>query len=657
MKENIECWDVECYTNLFSLASINYETKNRTLFVISEVRNDILGIMEFFKQKKTLFVGHNILNYDNILISYIIKNYSELKKLNNLEICKKLKFISDKIIEKKRNEKWSDLLKVYLTPSYKCLDTYQLMNTIDRISLKQASVNLKYHNVQDLPYSPETILTQEQIIEVLAYNFNDCEIQCLLYEHFIPNIELRKEVSKIYKLDVSNANDTAIAKKIINKNYSEKTGISENDFKDLRSFNSPFYLKEVVPTLEFETKEFQDLYNWFKNQLITEKTEISTGDTEKKEKISYDLIHPVINIRFALGGCHSMDLPGMFVSDNNTSIRDFDFNSFYPYIIIRNKAKARHVRDEFIDILADITEERIKAKKEKRKKDAEILKIVINSTYGLYGSNFYWLKDTKALLKVTVTGQLYLAKLTEMLLLAEIKVLSVNTDGVLSEVKQEQNAIYEEICNQCSKMFDIEGEFTNYTKYIRKDVNNYLSIDTKGEIKTKGKYFTTKVQLSKGYYYPIIAKALVDYFVNNIPVETTIKNENDVYLFMCSQKIDTNKFNPEIQYFSDNQIVTEQIQKINRWIITKTGAKFAKVEKVESKINRLQKKELNNKRITDKDSATKKIGIEKDYLITVLNKVENTNAKDYNINYSFYINLCNEVIDDISPRVQQLSMF
>jgi hypothetical protein len=104
-------------------------------------------------------------------------------------------------------------------------------------------------------------------------------------------------------------------------------------------------------------------------------------------------------------------------------------------------------------------------------------------------------------------------------------------------------------------MFDIEGEFTNYTKYVRKDINNYLSIDTKGEIKTKGKYFTTKIQLSKGYYYPIIAKALVDYFVNNIPIETTIKNENNVYLFMCSQKIDTNKFNPEIQYFSNNQIV------------------------------------------------------------------------------------------------------
>lgn len=653
----VECWDVECYTNLFSVASINYDTRNRQLFVISEKRNDLKAIIEFFKVKKVLYVGHNIASYDNILINFLTKNYNVLRNLSNLDLCFRLKTISDKIIAKKRNEKWSEELKQYLKTDFKYLDTYQIMNTVDKISLKQASVNLKYHNVQDLPYSPETILTQEQIVEVLSYNFNDCEIQCLLYEHFIPNIELRKEVSKSYKLDVSNANDTAIAKKIIDKNYFEKTGLKIEDFKDLRSFNNPFYLNEIVPTLEFETKEFKDLYQWFKNQLITEKTEISLDVTEKKEKISYDLIHPEINIRFALGGCHSMDLPGMFVSDNNTTIRDFDFNSFYPYIIIRNKVKARHVKDEFIDILSGITEKRILAKKEGKKKDAEILKIVINSTYGLYGSSFYWLKDTKALLKVTVTGQLYLAKLTEMLLLAGIKVLSVNTDGVLSQVRTEQNEIYEAICNKCSEMFDIEGEFTNYTKYVRKDVNNYLSINTKGEVKTKGKYFTTKVQLSKGYYYPVIAKALTDYYVKNIPVETTIKNEKDVYLFMCSQKIDTNKFNPEIQYYADNQIVTEKIQKINRWIITKTGAKFSKVEKEETKTERIQKKIDGNKKLGVKEYATKKIGVEKDYLITVLNKVENTNAQDYNINYAFYINLCNEVINDITPKTQQLSMF
>jgi hypothetical protein len=72
------------------------------------------------------------------------------------------------------------------------------MNTIDKVGLKQASINLKYYNVQELPYEPNSVLNEEEKDVVKEYCFNDCEISCLLYEKKIPDLELRKDVTKRY---------------------------------------------------------------------------------------------------------------------------------------------------------------------------------------------------------------------------------------------------------------------------------------------------------------------------------------------------------------------------------------------------------------------------------------------------------------------------
>jgi hypothetical protein len=100
------------------------------------------------------------MGYDNILLNYILKYVNSLNFEKGLIICKKLKEISDLIINRKRNEKWNPKLKdLITTKAFKFVDTLAIMNTIDRVGIKQASVNLKYNNVQDLPYEPDKILT------------------------------------------------------------------------------------------------------------------------------------------------------------------------------------------------------------------------------------------------------------------------------------------------------------------------------------------------------------------------------------------------------------------------------------------------------------------------------------------------------------------
>lgn len=652
--KNTEIFDIEIYPNYFLLCVIDFNTKKRMSFVIDEKTNDLNKILSWI-DKDYLRVGHNILGFDNLLLSFLKKNNFSNK--SNLYIVSELKRICDKIINKKREDKWDDEIKELFKFKFLCIDTYAIMNTVDKVGLKQVSVNLKYHNVQELPYSPDTHLEKEQKKSVEEYCYNDCEISCLLYEKKLPDLELRKDVTKRYKLNVMNCNDTAIAKKILDKYYSESTGERIEDFKDLRSYNKAFLLKPLLPKIEFKTKQFQDLYKWFGEQEITEKTDVILDDDVekvKKAKIKYDVLFKDLSIRFALGGVHSNDDPGKFKTDDKQTIIDCDFSSYYPNLLLNYKIKPRHVDNAFLDIVEKLTKERIKDKNEGRKKDADIKKIVINSIYGLLGSDFYWLKDTKALLKVTITGQLWLAKFCEELLLNNIQVISLNTDGILCIVKKEKEAIYYNICKSISEKVNIDVEYTKYKEYIRRDVNNYLSIDEKNKVKQKGKYFQTEVALNKGYYYPIVAKALNAYYVNNIPIESTVKQEKDIYSFIASQKIDTSKFNAEFHVFENNQIVKKNLQKINRWVVTKSGGKFFKVEKELAREERVEKKKLEKKIVSAADMKLKSIGIETKNVLTIVNKIE---KKNYDIDYNFYISLCKETIEQIHPTMLQNSLF
>jgi len=652
-----EIFDIEIYPNYFVLCSINNTTKERAYFEIDENKNDLKKLLEWVKIKR-LRVGHNILQFDNLLLSYLDKNRQNLFASDNLYIVSELKRICDKIINKKRNEKWDDEMKELFKFQFNCIDTLAIMNTVDKVGLKQVSINLKYHNVQELPYAPDTILTQEEKDNVREYCYNDCEISCLLYDKKLPDLELRRDVTKRYGLNVINSNDTGIAKKILDKYYSEATGQNIKEFRDLRSYNKPFLLKEVIPKIEFKTQPFKDLLVWFKEQEITEKTEIILDEEDKeikKVKIKYDVVIDDLRIRFALGGVHSVDKPKKFKTTKESTIIDCDFSSYYPNLLLNYKVKPRHVSSEFLTIVNRLTKERIKDKTEGRKKDADVKKIVINSIYGLLGSDYYWLKDIKALLKVTVTGQLWLAKFCEELLLNNIEVISINTDGILCLVKKEQEEVYYKICNKISEEVAIEVEYSKYKEYIRRDVNNYLSIDDGDKIKQKGKYFTTEIALNKGYYYPIVAKALNDFYIKQIPIETTILNEKDIYMFMASQKVDTSKFRAELSIFKNNVIERLQLQKINRWVVTKDGGKFQKVELDLSMAERIKKKEDSKKQLTKTDSTRKKIGVETKSLVTICNKVED-NIK-YNLDYQFYIKLCKDTIELISPAYVQISLF
>ncbi|WP_211259253.1 hypothetical protein, partial [Dyella japonica] len=67
---------------------------------------------------------------------------------------------------------------------------------------------------------------------------------------------------------------------------------------------------------------------------------------------------------------------------------DADVTSYYPICIINQQLYPEHLGPRFIDIFVKIVERRIAAKMAHDDKTAQTLKIVINGSYGKFGSPF-----------------------------------------------------------------------------------------------------------------------------------------------------------------------------------------------------------------------------------------------------------------------------
>lgn len=667
---DIKIFDIESYPNLFSVAAIVLPTEERQLMWICEDHNDIEAIYEWTRTN-SLFVGYYNKGYDNPMLYYIVQNIKELRKMNGLEVAQRMKEVSNSIIDSPRNFKDIDpeVRKLMGSEEFKWLDLLSLFATIQRTSLKQISINLQYWNVQTLPYPEYKVLTPEEIKVVLDYNFNDVEITRLLFDKKKDDLVLRKDIIKRYGVDVLNQNDTGIAKMILNKYYSDATGLKYSDFKDKRSYWLPFKLDQLIlREYNFRTDEFKAVQTWFENQTFDEtmKVKAADGDDDEdgEEGGGYVLSSKGLEVSIALGGLHSKDKPGKFYTGNGRTIRDVDVASLYPKIMVNYGIKPKHCSPVIVDIINNLMIERLADKKAGRKSEANTKKIIINSIYGLLGSEYYWLRDNKALLSVTINGQLSVLRLIEDFQLAGFRVISTNTDGVTCDLEDSQIPLYNQIVEAWQKEFNYEVEFVDYLKYIRKDVNNYICqyVDKgKVEAKQKGKYFVTKLDLHKGYYYPVIPAALNKYFLEGVLPEDYIPTDKNIYNFMSSVKADEKKYKMKHITLDNSgeygKLQYEVLQKSNRWVVSNQGGKLVKQETDEAMKERLDKAKWEGRKLSRKESTNKILQIDKDNCVTITNRVEDDNADSYDLKHQYYIQECWEVIRQIEPPVTQTTLF
>jgi hypothetical protein len=167
-----------------------------------------------------------------------------------------------------------------------------------------------------------------------------------------------------------------------------------------------------------------------------------------------------------------------------------------------------------------------------------------------------------------------------------------------------------------------------------RDINNYGSLETNGKIKNKGCFEVNKVIGSEPAYhknnsFKVVPIALQEYFINNIPIETTINNHNNIYDF-CGRVKAKAGMHYILHYVKDKKHVEEKQQKNTRYYVSTNGGRLLKYYS---------------------DGRTSDIHV--NYKVSVANKIDNNKTYD-NINHSFYIRECYKVIDQIIPRQTEL---
>lgn len=658
-------------------------------------RNDGALIMDFFIQHKVL-TGYNSNNYDRYMLDIFINEYRYLDARGHNK--KEGKHITKIMFDQSCNcinfgngfDKLLKFKKYYKRP-YTDYDIQKILY-LDKsfTSLKQVAICLKWYRIQNLPLAFDQPVREDQIYDILDYNVNDVLITLTLTRNQKSEIDLREDISNEFNIDVRNMSRSSIGKAITTELYEKFSGQPRKEFTDKKTDRWKIYVASILsPKIQFETKILNDLLDKVRKSVIV------VGSDKACDKFKHEFKFGNTIYTMALGGLHSQDPPSIFDTLNDNTehyiLRDADVASYYPNGILSydvypahlnreafratvgytkdtrveakhtagklgkdakkvlndlNDAKAQHRNPTEIDMLSQQYDQ-LSSDSKRFKTKAEGLKIAINRMYGAFRDVNDYLYDPKCTYKVTINLQLCLLMLIEKLELHGIKVISANTDGIVCKILPHQEEDYKKCCDWWQEYNNFELEFTDYEKYLRNDVNNYIAIkkgfkeaydkliDKSPEnlkdiednyIKRKG-LFIEEIVFNKGYSYPVVPKALNLYFIYGIPYKDTIMNHiksssDAIYDYCMSQKTDA-KFSIMYRYVKDGKVIDEELQKSNRFYMTNVANGGGTIIKIDKNSNR-----------TSRIVAKFSVKPFNDFIA----------EDDYMLNYSFYLNECNKIL-------------
>ena len=250
-----------------------------------------------------------------------------------------------------------------------------------------------------------------------------------------------------------------------------------------------------------------------------------------------DLIIPIggTEYRMGIGGLHSTESSVAHIANDDTLLVDRDVASYYPNIILGLGLAPLHMGNAFSAVYRSIVERRLEAKHNGDKVTNEVLKIVINGSFGKFGSKWSVLYSPDLLLATTITGQLALLMLIEQLDLFGVPVVSANTDGIVIKCPKAKLEAMESTVVAWEFVTGFETEATEYAALYSRDVNNYIALKTNGTHKCKGVY--AQAALSKNPSNTICVDAVIAKLKLGTPVADTIRGCTDIEKFVCIRSV------------------------------------------------------------------------------------------------------------------------
>lgn len=269
--------------------------------------------------------------------------------------------------------------------------------------------------------------------------------------------------------------------------YSEIYGDYSDNENRIKLFNDiiAFYRK-IESMFLTRKKQFSFKVQNYKNarEEMTRLNEEFRLLVSEYEKMALTVDIAGVEHKLKFGGIHGA-IPNYI---GHGTFLSLDVTSYYPYLMVNNNWVTRNTM--FPERVIRIINRRVELKRVKDPQQ-QILKIVINSLYGVLKAETSAVCDAVLSNNVCVNGQLALANL--VLRLSHVSTLiQSNTDGIIIETSPDKMDEIREIYHAWEKDFNFNLEEDEITDIYQRDVNNYLVKFKNGEIKAKGRYSNIK---------------------------------------------------------------------------------------------------------------------------------------------------------------------
>lgn len=600
--------DIENYPNVFLFGAIHALTETPYIFEISHRRDDRQAFYlftEYLREHRAEEVGYNNLGYDYPVQHSILNN---IMYITNADIYKK----GDSIINAGDENRFAHMVweKDWIVPQLDLYKIHHFDNQAKRTSLKTLEFNMRMENIEDLPFTPGTYLTNSQIDTLRQYLIHDLKATLMFYKHSKKLIDFRRELSAKYGRNFMNHNDTKIGKDYFIMEL-EKSGIQcfEPGSRKPRQTHRPsIALNSVIfPYVRFEQPEFNRVLNWLRQQVITETKGVFTDLSADINGFSFD---------FGTGGIHGSIESQTIRSTENYVIIDLDVASFYPNLAISNELYPAHLGKQFCTIYKNVYD--MRSSYPKGTPENAMLKLALNGVYGDSNNVYSPFYDPAYTMAITINGQLLLCMLAEELLkIPGLSMIQANTDGLTVYVPRVFTGQVEQVRHAWEKLTRLQLEEAIYDVMFIRDVNNYIAVYEGGKkVKRKGAYcHSVDLGWHQNHSMQVVAKAAEAALVHNKDIRDFITSHEDIHDFMLVTKVPRN---------SKLLWGDKQVQNITRYYVSTDGVPLTKVMPPLAKSLKL-----------NPDAPERRMSVCKGWLTTECNDMKRFNRAT--LNYDFYI--------------------
>lgn len=448
--------------------------------------NDRSKLEELYKRyKNDIWVGFNCRDYDQYILKAILCGFNP-------------KDMNDWIIVKDRKGwEFSSLLRKV------SINLFDVMPN-PPVSLKtlEGFMGKNIHETS-VPFNVDRKLTPKELTETISYCRDDVFNTIEVFLRRKGEFDAQMDLLKAFNLPLSN----------IGKTQAQLAAVifdaKKQNFKDEWEIRLPDNLA---------LGKYQFVGDWFLDKRNHKYEHYVTGKSGKqvKEKVHLECEIAGLPHIIAWGGLHAGQVINLTCKPDEIII-DADAGQLYPNLMHIYGLLSRAARKP--EMLTYILDTSMRLKAEGKKKKREPYKRQCNIVYGASGDKTNALYDPLMRNLVCVYGQVFFIDLIDKI--EDIaQIINSNTDGLFFKLKKKDLPELYERVKKWEERTGLCMEYAEYTKFVSKDVNNYVAVMTNGKLHCKGAYVKELSDLD--YDLPIVNEAVKNYIVYGYRVEDTI---------------------------------------------------------------------------------------------------------------------------------------